>query len=895
MQRWIRTVGDRLVAVLACAIGGTALFMLMANAGQVARGALWGAACLLICVAGLLRAIGMLGGGAEAATGLWATRLGSLTGEPRWLAPLVAAPLALLIVVLGAGLFGGAALPWAIVGALLVLLPAALRRPGLLLFVVASLLYLPLLGSFGLWDCWETHYGEVAREILSRDDWISLWWAQDRWFWSKPVLIFWAEALLWSASGIGFRPEANLEHIEWVLRMPTYLCSMLGLLCAYAAISRAFGRRAGLLAGLVLATTPFYAMLSHQAMTDMACNGLMIAAVMLLLLAVHEDPERRVRSYAVGPLSLSAQSLVIGAFLAICIPQILYLASRNVAFRAGLFRPHLDRFVFGSPGNEDVPGNFELRVEHAYFDALHQQPLAWALVFALGCAAVVWWYRGERRAQPLYMLGFYICCGLAFMAKGILGFAVPGLIALLYLIGCQRWSLLTSGKLRIASGVLAMTTLSLPWFLAMTMRHGPAFLERLLVHDHIDRLTSGVHGGTGSVQYYIQQLGYGMFPWIALAPVALGCAPFFRPRAGLAPEVALRQRETAIALGLWFAATFALFSAMTTKFHHYIFSAVPPVALLCGLVLDRMLQDGRPDALQPRGGGRGWLAMALALCAPLPLVLGVAGLRGDVRGALPDAVPTGLQASWVFRHAWDLGASLGLCALGAGLLCAAAVGFRAPSRDPDGDRPLSAALLASAVVCALVGRDLSWTTAMRPAGSEHLAQLFIYKYERPFPADFDYRAILGGFAIVATVLLLLAAWRALRTAATLGLCGLSVLFAAFCLDVYMIDLTPHWSQRDLIRRYYRERSGPTEPLLAWQMYWRGETFYTGNRIAAFASVKNTEIKAWLAQTENQGKTVYVLLEHQRVDRLKTLLGARPVELLTRARDNNKFVLARVRL
>jgi len=270
-------------------------------------------------------------------------------------------------------------------------------------------------------------------------------------------------------------------------------------------------------------------------------------------------------------------------------------------------------------------------------------------------------------------------------------------------------------------------------------------------------------------------------------------------------------------------------------------------------------------------------------------------LRGDVRGALPDGVPAAQQASWVLRHPWDLGASLGLCALGLGLLCAAAAGFRAPGREPEGDRPLSAALLASAVVCALVGRDLSWTTALRPAGSEHLAQLFIYKYERPFPADFDYRAILGGFAIVATGFLLLSAWRTLRTAGALGLCGLSVLFAAFCLDVYMIDLTPHWSQRDLIRRYYRERSGPEQPLLAWQMYWRGETFYTGNRIAAFANVKNTEIKAWLAREDNQDKTVFVLLEHQRLERLKTLLGPRPVELLSRRRDNNKFVLVRVQL
>ena len=60
-----------------------------------------------------------------------------------------------------------------------------------------------MLGAYGLWDPWETHYGEVAREILSRDDWITLWWAQDEWFWSKPILIFWTEALTWSALGRG--------------------------------------------------------------------------------------------------------------------------------------------------------------------------------------------------------------------------------------------------------------------------------------------------------------------------------------------------------------------------------------------------------------------------------------------------------------------------------------------------------------------------------------------------------------------------------------------------------------------------------------------------------------------------------------------------------------------
>ena len=103
-----------------------------------------------------------------------------------------------------------------------------------------------MLGQFGLWDPWETHYGEVAREILARDDWITLWWAQDDWFWSKPILIFWIEALTWSALGMPFEPDSNPAHPEWVMRLPHYVLSISALMALLRGRWRAcFGRRAG--------------------------------------------------------------------------------------------------------------------------------------------------------------------------------------------------------------------------------------------------------------------------------------------------------------------------------------------------------------------------------------------------------------------------------------------------------------------------------------------------------------------------------------------------------------------------------------------------------------------------------------------------------------------------
>jgi hypothetical protein len=232
-------------------------------------------------------------------------------------------------------------------------------------------------------------------------------------------------------------------------------------------------------------------------------------------------------------------------------------------------------------------------------------------------------------------------------------------------------------------------------------------------------------------------------------------------------------------------------------------------------------------------------------------------------------------------------------------LCLLAAALRLDRRAPAslevagdiGERAISAGLIGGALLCAFVGRDLSWTTTQRPAGNERLIDLFIYNYERPFPASFDYRPIFGGFALVATLLLLAAAIRALRPVLTLSFLGLGLAFAVFFLDVYMVDLTPHWSQQGLVQRYYRERKGPQDPLVAWQMNWKGENFYTGNRVAVFVDLNNKEMTDWI--DKNKGKTAYVVLEHGRLSRLKSIVSPRTVKQLTTERDNNKFTLVRV--
>jgi 4-amino-4-deoxy-L-arabinose transferase-like glycosyltransferase len=873
-------------------IGAITTLVLMMNDGQVAHGPLWGSLAMLAAAFGLIDMLGITSKAVEA-TPIRDTVFGVRAGEPPWSAPHYAVAVSLIALVGGAVAFGYEGLSWSILAALVALLPCALFRPGLLVFVVVAAIYLPLLGDYGLWDPWETHYGEVAREMLARDDWISLWWAQENWFWSKPILIFWTEALSLGAFGVDFMPDANPAHPEWAIRLPVLVMSMGAVMAVYAAVRKIWSPRAGVLSALVLASMPHFFFLSHQAITDIPFVANVTVAMCLLALALAEDPAREVRSYRIGPVVLSGRHVLVMAIFVIVAPQVLYLISRNITIVGWSgFAWHGDEFMFGSAGNLGVPGNATPYDATPAIDALWAQPVVQGFVWAVGLFWVLFFVVRERRAQSLYMFGFYVFCGLAFMGKGIPGFALPGAVALFFLIGSGRWSLLLEGRLRIAAGVLTLTVVGLPWYVAMYVRHGPPFTDRLLIHDHINRLASGVHGDNGSIEYFLEQLGVATFPWVAFAPVALTMFLWYaRRRDAAASSVEDHRRDTAIMVGLWFVTAFVLFSAMVTKFHHYIFPVVPPMGIMVGVLLDRLFGWSGDERRRERA-----VATVLALAAPLPLVAGVAGLWGDVRGIIPEDVPAEERAEWVMHNGWSPTVCIALVALGVIMLGAAWWLGRDRSRQPEDDRwlvPSAVVLGSGAVLLALVGRDLSWVTDARPQGYERLIQLFIYNYGRPWPDHFDYRPVLTAFSLVATTAAVVAMARAFRPVALRAFLGVALLFSAWTLNVYMIDLSPHWGQREIVKAYFEERNDPSEPLVAWQMNWKGENFYSGNHVSVFVDLDNQKIRQWIEQ--HSGRRVFVLLEHARLNSFRGLVRGQEIREVTDKRLCNKFLLIEVTL
>jgi 4-amino-4-deoxy-L-arabinose transferase-like glycosyltransferase len=673
------------------------------------------------------------------------------------------------------------------------------RQMAVAVIVFGLLLYVPLAGTYGLWDPWETHYSEVARQMTHRGDFISLWWPGSPRdvdvFWSKPVLSFWIMSIGMHLARVGLPGgdpgEMALTHrAEWAVRTPFCLMGVLGIYAVYLVTARFVSRRAGVIAAVVVATAPMYSLVARQAMTDMAFVGPMAMALTLGALALFDDRDELLPRRGRGWWSWPDHGLFYGGvalFALVTIPQL-------------------------------VIDSIQLKIEMPWHDGTVKMYGAVAMIpYYLGFVAFLLLAARTRYKAPLYLYISAILCALAVLAKGLAGLGLPLIVFLAYLAFTWNWRRLKRAQLLygVLVSLLALAVVAVPWHHAMLIRHGLPFWNELFGDNHWRRMVIGRHGDRGSFEYFLRELGYGLLPWVAVAPAALGWAVMRgRPDAAGAPSPEEVRRQGIIWLGaIWFVSAYAIVSVSMTKFHHYVLPAIPGLAIVIGCFLDDLIRR------------RAVRTAAASVIVGIPLLL-------------------------------------------------------------------------------LVMVDL----VSEKNASQRFLWLFSYDYihnphGRPWPESLDFSGTLIAFGVAFGALSLALIWSRARRWAIVGLSGAAVLFTYFLLDGYMRDVAPFWSQKDLIATYYRARRGPEERLIAFQMYWRGETFYTKNEIYEGPMEDRTvfdqdgaddKLKDWLSR--NRGHRQFFLFEHGQRAHIQQLL---PLEAQASFKvideRNNKFSVAQADL
>lgn len=646
--------------------------------------------------------------------------------------------------------------------------------------VISSGLIMARIGSFGAWDPWEGHYGEVGRRILEEDDWISTFWYND-WFFSKPILDMWLMALGMGLLGVNFWPDGNSPILEWGTRAPMGVIAIIGIMVVYHTARRKWGWKAGFFAAVVLTTMPFYFFLSHQTMADMPFVAPMTVSLCLIMLGMYEDPDKKVKNFTLTiagrRIPFSAFHLLMLMFMLTALSQYIYYATRDM------------HYLWGTMGQEN------LRVER---QVIRFPVWSLSLIFGIPWAIVMYTLRKERRTQVLYLMGGYLAAALALLGKGLGAVALPGAIVVMHLIITGDWKKLKD--VRLVRGALIVLCVGFAWYVAMHLRHGNAFLNRFLVHDHINRLAVGVHGDVGTFGYYTQQLIVGTFPWVGFIPAAL-LYKFWSKKNSME---GFQEDRSFIFLVSWFICAFLLFSMMITKFHHYVFPAVPPLALIVGIFL-----------------------------------------RDLSRGKVKYVAPT---------------------------------------------------IIGSLVLFIFAARDVSFVPNVGTKGFERFIHLFIYNYSRSWPVGekYNYALTMTVFSIIVAGFILLLVIPKLRKLALAGLVVVSCCFAGWAMNIFMPDISPHWSQGYIIREYYHHRTSPNQRLIVFKLNWKGENFYTGGRAIIDETMDDNRFKSWLES--HKGERHYFLVSmgmKGRVERYlnETLGPGHKVEDIVRPDvASNKFTI-----
>ena len=122
----------------------------------------------------------------------------------------------------------------------------------------------------------EGRYAEIAREMFVSGDWVTIRYNGLKYF-EKPPFHLWMTAIAYHLFGVG----------DWQARLWVALSGAIGTGMTMLAAARWFGRRVGLLTGLVLVATPSWYLAAHFNSLDMGVAAALACTLAGVLLAQH--------------------------------------------------------------------------------------------------------------------------------------------------------------------------------------------------------------------------------------------------------------------------------------------------------------------------------------------------------------------------------------------------------------------------------------------------------------------------------------------------------------------------------------------------------------------------------------------------------------------------------
>jgi 4-amino-4-deoxy-L-arabinose transferase-like glycosyltransferase len=506
--------------------------------------------------------------------------------------------------------------------------------------------------------------------------------------------------------------------------------------------------------------------------------------------------------------------------------------------------------------------------------------------------------------RQLYLLGCYSLLGVSVLAKGPPGLAVVGAVGVFHVVLLYRWRALYDGAFELKRGLLVMIATFLPWHLAMYVKDGPRFIDEYLLMHVLNRATVGVDNSPGTFEYYTSQIGHGMWLWAALLPAAVA-ATLLRARTDT------REGRVRFMIALWAIGGVAFFCLVQTKFHHYILPVIPALGLLVAFFLEDIIA-GR-ERLHPLYAAIG-IAIVLLVCRDL--------MHEPERWV--EMFVFRYDRPWPSGDPWQIDPSdglLGLGALSAIALAIAATRWRRAGVACLGLAGLATCLWALHVYMPLAGTHWGMGDAIRTYYAERTVygQKLVYFGLGELADDWSATGDRWSFDTQVPDAMQIGQPMTIKIQVNkaederIMEQDVTLVGSATRITDHTVEVTLAPGERKKLDPLIaRGMTGPrgrppvrvvdADRLIAWQLYWRGENFWSGDEIwgflpemrTAFIKTDNIEFNKYINDRTRApiGRRYFVVTDAGRATSIKSLLptqrGRDSYEVLDTT--SNKFSL-----
>lgn len=182
---------------------------------------------------------------------------------------------------------------------------------------------------------------------------------------------------------------------------------------------------------------------------------------------------------------------------------------------------------------------------------------------------------GNVRKRNAFLALAGVMCGLGFLTKGFIAFAIPLCVVVPFIIWEGRFK---KSCVFLAVPAAFACIIALPWSVMVHLR-APDFWNYFFWTEHIHRFFSSGAQHASPFWYFIPVILAGALPWIFLLPSALA-------------GVKKRGTDPIMRFALcWLLLPFIFFSASSGKLGTYILPCYPPLAIVMAMGLISYLED----------------------------------------------------------------------------------------------------------------------------------------------------------------------------------------------------------------------------------------------------------------------------------------------------------------